>query len=458
MLLTVVAFVVALGVLIAIHEWGHYRMAVACGVKVLRFSVGFGRPVLRWKRRGSDTEFVIGLLPFLGGYVRMLDEREGPVPADQRHLAFNNQRLRSRAAIVAAGPAANLLLAVLLYSLVGWIGVQEPVARLAAPSSGSLMQLAGMQAGDKVERMERGDQAWEDVRSLEGLRWGLTRAALEGEPVRLQVRAHAPQAPLREVALDIASLQTREPDARFFQRLGLTGPWTPAQLSDLVPGEAAQRAGLREGDKVLRVGDTPISDGAQLHRVIRAQGSTGTASSVIWHIERDGEALQVAVQPQVQPAKGEQAPYGRVGAYVGGPAEMVLVRRGPIEGLWAGVKRTWDLSSLTVRMIGRMLVGQASLKNISGPLTIADYAGKSASLGLVQYLSFLALISVSLGVLNLLPLPVLDGGHLMYYLWEGVTGRSVSEAWMDRLQRAGVVVLLLMMSVAFFNDINRLLG
>lgn len=456
LLLTVVAFVVALGVLIAVHEWGHYRVAIACGVKVLRFSVGFGRPILRWKRKGSDTEFVIGALP-LGGYVRMLDEREGDVPAEQRHLAFNTQSLRARAAIVAAGPVANLVLAVALLAVVNWVGMQEPVARLAAPSAGSLLQTAGVHSGDRVLRVAVGDQDWEAVRSLNDLRWSLTRAALDDEAVRLEVQPSQGGSSIeRRIAL---KGQVRgEPDAAFFERVGLLGPWTSPVLDKVMAGGAADRAGLREGDLVLRVGAVAVEDGTQLRDLIRKLGASGQAESLEWLVEREGRQLRIDVQPDVERAEEGGQSIARISAYIGAGPEMTLVRRGPVEGLWAGVQRTWELSSLTLRMMGRMLIGEASLKNISGPLTIADYAGRSASMGLVQYLSFLALISISLGVLNLLPLPVLDGGHLMYYLWEGVTGRSVSEVWAGRLQRAGVAVLLMMMSVAFFNDINRLWG
>lgn len=454
MLMTVLAFVLALGVLIAVHEYGHYRVAVACGVKVLRFSVGFGKPLLRWQPKGSPTEFVLAAFP-LGGYVRMLDEREAPVAAEERHLAFNNQPLRSRAAIVAAGPAANLLLAVLLYAGVNWVGIEEPQPFIASAAAGSLAQAAGLQGGERVQAVMRGERAWEPVESFDALRWALARAALEGENVRLEVQR--PQAAATSVVeLPVGTLKTREADERLFERIGVVAPWTPAVMGELLPDGAAQRAGLRAGDKVLAVGATTVVDGQQLRGLIRAsvRGSEGLAQD--WRIERDGQPLQLSVRPEA--VQQDEQWVGRIGAFVGAAPAMTVVRRGFVEGLQNGAQRTWDLSVLTLRMMGRMVIGEASLKNISGPLTIADYAGKSASMGLTQYLAFLALISVSLGVLNLLPLPVLDGGHLMYYLWEGVTGRQVSEAWMERLQRLGVAVLLLMMGIAFFNDINRLLG
>jgi regulator of sigma E protease len=456
-MLTVVAFIVALGLLIAVHEYGHYRVAVACGVKVLRFSVGFGKTLYSWKPRrqrpGQDTEFVIGAFP-LGGYVKMLDEREGPVPPAERHLAFNTQPLKSRAAIVAAGPAANLLLAVLLYSAVNWYGVQEPVAVLASPVAGSVAEKAGLRGGERVERAGFEGEALKPVESFEDLRWLLTRGALDGRDVRLSVAAQSE--PARDVLLPLGQLSARDADAKLFRKVGILGPWTRPVLGQVVAGGAADRSGLREGDVVQSVGAKPIVDGQQLRETIRGQVQAGQAVRSSWSVLRDGRALSLEVLPDS--VKEGEATIGRIGAFVGLPPEMVKVRHGPLEGLWNGTVRTWEVSVLTLRMMGRMLIGEASLKNLSGPLTIADYAGKSASMGLTQYLVFLALISVSLGVLNLLPLPVLDGGHLMYYLWEAVTGRGVSDAWMERLQRGGVAVLLVMMSIALFNDVTRLFG
>ncbi|MCM3564186.1 MAG: RIP metalloprotease RseP [Hydrogenophaga sp.] len=460
-MLTVFAFIVALGLLIAIHEYGHYRVAVACGVKVLRFSVGFGKPILRWQRPGSPTEFVVGALP-LGGYVRMLDEREAPVDAAERHLAFNTQPLRSRAAIVAAGPAANLLLAVLIYAGLNWTGVEEPQPVLSTPVASSLAERAGLRAGDRVLRTSQagaeagpGDEG-EPVVSFEDLRWRLTQSALDGRDLVLWVAAQ-PDGVAQPRLLPLSTLDVREADASLFRRIGITSPYTAPRVGQVLDGGAAQAAGLREGDLVQRIDGLDVRDGQALRERIRAAvGPAGQAVTQRWEIEREGRSLSVEVTPRAEQRDGQWI--ARVEAYVGDAPAMTTVRHGPIDGMWRGVVKTWEVSWLTLKMMGRMLIGEASLSNLSGPLTIADYAGKSASLGITSYLLFLALISVSLGVLNLLPLPVLDGGHLMYYLWEALTGRSVSEVWLERLQRGGVVVLMALMSVALFNDIARLAG
>ena len=453
-MLTVVAFVVALAILIAVHEYGHYRVAVACGVKVLRFSIGFGKPLLRWQGKESGTEFVVSAIP-LGGYVRMLDEREAPVAEAERHLAFNTQPLRSRAAIVAAGPLANLLLAVLLYACVNWMGVREPAAIIGSPPAASLAAQAGLSGGETVRGMALSGEESQKVRSLEDLRWFLAQAALNGKDVELLAVARDGRAE-RSYRLPLSSLGASDANPQLMEKIGLTHPWSSADLGDFEAGSAAAQSELRKGDVVLQIDGVAVGDGSHLRRMIRASGAEGVPPLQDWLVERAGARVHVPVQLAQAEDGGQKI--GRLGAFIGAPVAMEQVRYGLWEGLSKGAQKTWEVSALTVKMMGKMVIGQASLQNISGPLTIAEYAGKSAQIGLTQYLAFLALISVSLGVLNLLPLPVLDGGHLMYYLWEAVTGKPPTTQWLERLQKGGIAVLLLMMCIAFFNDLSRLLG
>jgi regulator of sigma E protease len=449
---TVLAFIVTLGLLIVVHEYGHYRVAVACGVKVLRFSVGFGRTL--WSRQRGETEFVVAALP-LGGYVRMLDEREAPVAAHELHRAFNRQSLVKRSAIVAAGPLANLLLAVLLYACAHWIGIEEPKAVLGSPPAGSVLERAGVRAGDWVRAYADEDDSWSDLASLNELNWQVMRHALNHQALRLSITDAAGRSQ-RQVTLDLERLAAREIDAETLRQIGMPGAFREPVMGEVRAGGPAAAAGLRADDRILRIDDQPISDAQPVFERIRAAVRDGAGVPMNWRVQRAGQTIDLVVTPRAA-ADGSRT-VGRIDAFVGTVPERVLVRYGPIEGLLKGVQRTWDMSVLSLKMLGRIVIGQASVRNLNGPLTIADAAGQSAQQGLVTFIGFLAVVSLSIGVLNLLPLPMLDGGHLMYYLFEAVTGRPVSDLWLARLQRGGVAILLLVMSVALYNDVARLLG
>jgi regulator of sigma E protease len=452
-MLTLAAFIVAIALLVAVHEWGHFSIARMCGVRVLRFSVGFGPKILKWQSAQSGTEYVVCALPF-GGYVKMLDEREGLVPEHLRALAFNTQSLKARTAIVAAGPCANLLLAVLLYAMVNWTGIEQAEAVVSRPIAASIAEKAGFQGGERIIAAGFEGETATPLDSFEDFRWWLTRAALAGRGLSVEYSRNSGVS--RQVVLPLDTVDARNADASLFRAIGFTAPFSAARIGDIVKDSPASKAGLQPDDLVSVVNNIAIVDAAQLREMIRASHLAGKPQVQSWSIRRGGTALQVQVIPDVVEDNG--AYIGRVGAYIGASPAMVTVRYGVVEGLQKSIVKTWEVSVLTLKMMGQILTGQSSIKNLSGPLTIADYAGKSAAMGITQFAVFLALVSISLGVLNLLPLPVLDGGHLMYYLWEAITGHPPKDLWMERLQRLGVGVLMMMMSVAVYNDLSRLLN
>jgi regulator of sigma E protease len=392
---------------------------------------------------------LISALP-LGGYVRLLDEREMPVQPQDRHMALGSKPLWARALIVAAGPAANFLLAIALFSVVHWVGTQEQKALLGTPPVGSVAHRAGVHAGDWVREASVDADNWTPVMSMESLRWQLMQAALQAQPLHLRV-SDARGLGMRTLFLDLSGFDEPERGASLMNQLGLHA-WRDALVFAVLPAGPAAEAGLQAGDRILRVGDVPVVDAAHLEAMIRAHGAN--AGPMVWHALRGLQNLTLHVTPVFD----QQAQSARVRVQLGGAPEFVTVRYGLIEGLAQAIEDTWVQSAITLKMLARILIGEASIKNISGVVSIADHAGQSARIGWLAYLGFLAALSVGLAVLNLLPLPMLDGGHLMYYLFEALTGRPLPEFWLDRLQRFGLAFLVLLMLLALFNDLNRLWG
>lgn len=441
MLFTLLAFAVALGLLITFHELGHYAVARLCGVKVLRFSVGFGRVLLqRTDRHG--TEWALSAIP-LGGYVKMLDdapERATPQLASQ---AFNNKSVGRRFAIVLAGPVANFILAAFLYAVLGWAGGQEPAAILAAPKAGTPAAAAGIQAGDRLVQVDD-----EPVESWGQARWALLDRLTSGGDIALQIQESNGLTATRTLSVS-PIVPTEEVDP--LAEAGLRLAPARTKISEVLPNGAGAQAGLQSGDIVLRIETVQDPTPDQVVNLVKDHAQQPVRLVVM----RQGAPVSVAITPQAQTAD-DGSRVGRIGVMLGPDFPMVQVSQGVFGGLAQGVRRTFDTAVFSLKMMGRMLVGQVSVRNISGPVTIADYAGQTARIGLAAYIAFLALISVSIGVLNLLPIPMLDGGHLMYYLLEMARGKPVPEAWMQTGQRIGLALLAGLMSLAFFNDFARL--
>ena len=444
LLITLLAFAFALGSLIVVHEFGHYLIARLAGVKVLRFSVGFGR-VLVSRRYGRDqTEWTISAFP-LGGYVKMLDEREGEVASHELPRAFNRQSVYRRFAIVAAGPIANFLLAIFLYWLIFMHGMPgiKPVIGEIAPESAAAQ--AGFLPGEIIDSI--GD---EKVATWQDARWKLLQQVVTHQPIKVQVHNLRGEIALR--TLDPRGITAEQLDADFLAALGIlrqTDP-PPSVLGQLTPGGAAERAGLQEADEVVAVNQRQIRHWDELVQVIR--DNPGIAITL--DVRRGTVLLQgMPMTPEADEERGQKI--GRAG--IRNPY-FVEVRYGFVESAKLALIRTWETSVFSLRMLGKMITGEVSLKNLSGPITIADYAGQSAQVGWIPYLIFLALISISLGVLNLLPIPLLDGGHLMYYIIEIAKGSPVSDKVMEIGQRIGMGLLLLLMAFALYNDITRLIN
>ncbi|GAB4172580.1 MAG: RIP metalloprotease RseP [Rhodocyclaceae bacterium] len=447
----IVPFLLALGVLVVVHEFGHYAVARACGVKILRFSIGFGRAL--WMRRfGRDrTEWAIAVVP-LGGYVKMLDEREAPVAAEELGRAFNRQGVGKRMLIVAAGPVANFVLAVLCYWVLYVHGVEEIRPVLGAPVAGSAAAKAGFREGETALRVDDADVAtWQE------LRWQILRHSLKRTAAAIEVKDAAGSRTVRR--LDFSAAGGEDLDSDPLHRLGfrLYRPRLPAVIGKVAGGGAAERAGLQPGDRIARIDGKRIESWADLVAAIRP----AAGRMLELDVERGGGSLLVRLKVDEAQENGRRI--GRIGIAVREdatrhPELTTVIAYDPLRALGKAVRQTWDTITFSVSVLGRMVTGEVSWKNLSGPVTIADYAGQSARLGIESYLKFLALISISLGVLNLLPIPILDGGHLMYYTVELVKGGPVSERAMEIGQQIGLALLLMLMVFAFYNDINRLVS
>jgi len=448
---TALWFLLTVAILVVVHEYGHFLVARLCGVKVLRFSVGFGKAL--WTHRfGRDrTELSVGAVP-LGGYVKMLDEHEGEVAPAERHRAFNTQPVARRIAIVLAGPAANFLLAFLVYWMLFVIGQPGTKPVLDAPAAGTPAAAAGIERGDTVLAVDgERAQTWSDVY------WQLFKQAVKRESIEVGVRTAAGRDATR--LIDARGLSTEDLDKDLMPRLGLKALAVKIDpvIGRVIEGGVAQSSGLLAGDRVIAIDGAVLGGWGDL--VARVRASPGKA--LAFTIERGGERLERRVTPE-SVAEG-MASVGRIGIGLSAADEAriagatTIVRYGPVESAGRAAARVWEVSAFSLQMLAKMVTGDVSWKNLSGPLTIADYAGQTARLGLVWYLGFLAVISVSLGVLNLLPVPLLDGGHLLYYVAEIVKGSPVSERVMEFGQRIGLALLLALTLFAFYNDINRLL-
>jgi regulator of sigma E protease len=444
----IVGTLVALGVLVTFHEFGHFWVARRCGVKVLRFSVGFGMPLLRWHDR-QGTEFVVAAIP-LGGYVKMLDEREGEVPAHELNQAFNRKTVRQRIAIVAAGPIANFLLALVFFWVLAMLGSQQLRPVVGAVEPGSIAALAGLAGGEEIVAVDGEATAGWSAVNLQ-----LVRRLGESGNLLLTVREPGSTVDTgKRLVLSEWLKGSDEPDP--IRCLGIR-PWRPAIapiLAELDPKGPAQAAGLRTGDRLLSLDGQPLNDWQQLVDRVRLHGG----GKIVLQVQRDGASLDV---PVTLASRGEgKAAAGYLGAGVkpvDWPADMLReVRFGPVDAIGEGARRTWTMSVLTLDSLKKMLLGELSVKNLSGPITIAKVAGASAQSGIGDFLNFLAYLSISLGVLNLLPIPVLDGGHLLFYLIEWVRGRPVS----DRVQgwgiQIGISLVVGVMLLALVNDLGRL--
>src|SRR5450631_136549 len=450
MLIFVAAFLVAIGILVAVHEFGHYWVAKKLGFKVLRFSIGFGKPLLKRVGRDADrTEYCVAAIP-LGGYVKLLDEREGDVAPEELHRSFTRRPVWHRIAVLLAGPAMNLIFAALLYAVLAMIGSQIVKPVVGQVRRGSPAAVAGRKRGDEIVSV--GDRKVEDI---EELQIALIRRFSDDGIVPLRLRRDGTEKSLT-LRVTADRLGLTEP-GRLLPGLGFDlATWSAKTVvQDVPPESAGGRAGLRPGDRVLSVDGQPVVNMMDFQSLV----SSAPGRDISIEVERGGAHLRIVAA--VARVMEQGRPIGRLGIMLeegakAWPPGLVGMRRsGPFDAVVIGVEKTWDMSSLTVQMLWRIVTGQVSAKNISGPISIAEFAGISAYLGLTAFISFLAIISVSLGVLNLMPVPLLDGGQIVYQLVEAVKGSPLSERAQNFGQQVGIALLVVLMSLAFYNDISR---
>lgn len=446
----VLAFVLLLGVLIVVHELGHYLVARLAGVKVLRFSVGFGRPVFTVRVGRDGTEWSIGVFP-LGGYVKMLDETEGDVAPRELHRSFNRQSVWKRIAIVVAGPLANLVLALFVYWGLFLHGTEELRPILGAPVVDSPAAAAGIQAGDQVLRV-----GGEEVQTWSEMRWVLLRSVVERDTIKLELVNRRQEVSFH--TLDLQGTRGADDAEDPIERLGLTifRPSFPPVLGTIVPDGVAAKAGLAPGDVVVSIDGKPVGAWDDVVQTVRASAGR----PLLFEYRRGAETRTIELTPMGIESGGRRI--GRIGAAVDDSGFdrnelMVTVRYGVVQAFGKALEETWSKSLFSLQMIGKMVTGALSWRYISGPVTIADYAGQSAKLGITQYLKFMALVSISLAVLNMLPVPILDGGHLLYYVAEIIRGRPLTERCMVLGQKIGLALILMLMAFALYNDLTRLI-
>ncbi len=447
---SIIWFVIAIGVLVTVHEFGHFWVARRLGVKVLRFSVGFGRPLWRTRAGKDQVEYVIGAIP-LGGYVKMLDESEGEVPESEVHRAFNRQSLPVRFAVVSAGPIFNFLFAVVAYWVMFMVGVSglKPLVGEVAP--GSLASAAGFNSGQEIVRIaDRETHSWEAV--IQGVIGG----SLSGEP--LPVTVDDPSRGPRELSLDLSGVALDDlTRGQFFERLGFSPmrPKIPPRMGRIFEGKPADLAGLKPGDLIVSVDTTPIETWHQLVEYLRARPE----QTIEVVVDRSGQQHRLTLVPRAVEENGQSV--GKIDAALDESVRdqfYAIERYSVLDAFNRGLDKTAQVTVLTLRMLWKMVTLEVSVENLSGPISIAQYAGVSAEVGIARFLEFLGIVSISLGIINLLPIPLLDGGHLMYYLIELVQGRPVSEQAQFVAQRLGIAMLVCLMGLAFYNDLARIFG